>query len=110
MKKYGVPKSLNPPKPPLKMTYTTEELRRMTPQERLISALNGHKTPEEMKVDFDKRPSIVKCSVSGIISFNGVGSTPFGGAWEYLFEDEVRELGIPPIYTRNHGLVKGEED
>lgn len=46
-------------------------------------------------------PKFVKCSITGLISVNQVGSTPAGGIWETLYREEVAELGIDPATTGN---------
>ena len=55
-------------------------------------------------------PCIQRCSVCHITMVNWVGSTPCcGGMAEYLYEDEVEELGFVVDMTRNKGTVRPVE-
>ena len=55
-------------------------------------------------------PCIQRCSVCHTIIVNHVGSTPCcAGMAEYLYEDEVEELGFVVNLTRNKGIVRSVE-
>lgn len=54
--------------------------------------------------------TFTQCSVCKETTVNGVGSTRCcGGIHEWLFEDEVLELGIDPEFTNNKGCIRPNE-